>query len=503
MLDKGKCSVSKGSPSEHHKGWLLHSWLYRCKLISGTIVLIWLLSGTQLLFYNAHSHLTAVQDVIRWVEVIWVLPIPIVVVWWVSWLFFAQAAHPDPYAVRVPLISLDQNHVAPPLLRPARLIFRFVTRGENVNVLYESIYAVYEAFARYSAACGPYRIEIVSERPLNFSSVAKSNTSVYLLPPDYVAPHGSRFKARALTYLQEQTKPQPEDWHIYLDEESTIDEVFLAGIYHFILQSEVQMCQPNRHFQGIIGQGTIIYQGGLWFFRGADAIRTAHDIGYFRLQFGLGIPFCGFHGSFIVVRARDEMLLSFDVGPKDSITEDVAWALRAWARGFRFVWINGYLYEQPPQTVQDFIKQRSRWLIGARLVLGNKTLHWRYRWCLAIFTYLWNLTPISFAISLFALFTAGVAFSWIQIPANFVWVVLVLAYSQGAYLQMQRTAQFFTKKEPSMFQLMKMQVLSCLLTSCVFLYIFLEILSVVYGSLHVNQGFYVINKPSLKRYSEQ
>ena len=76
----------------------------------------------------------------------------------------------------------------------------------------------------------------------------------------------------------------------------------------------------------IIGQGAILYQGGHWFFRGADGLRTADDLGRFRLQYALGWPLFGIHGSYILVSGADNQRLSFDVGPANSLTEDAAWA---------------------------------------------------------------------------------------------------------------------------------------------------------------------------------
>ena len=455
---------SAGNTSKQHKKWLLRSWGYRCQLLIETLVILWLLSITQSLLHGIPSHFSEWQDIIQWAEIAWFIPTPLAIVTWISWLFFTQAVYPDPVAIKVPFISLDQESSALPLLKPVRLVFRFVTRGENVDVLSQSVLAVHKAFASYPSIYGPYRVEIVSDRVLSLPTVTKSYTSVYVVPQDYVTPYRSRFKARALTYLQEETDPQPEDWHIYLDEESTIDEVFLAGIYHFVSQSVARMGLPNWRCRGIIGQGTIIYHGGHWFFRGADAIRTAGDLGHFRLQYSLGIPLSGMHGSFIVVRATDGVHLSFDVGPRNSITEDTAWALRAWVKGFRFRWVHGYLYEQPPQRVRDFMKQRSRWLIGVRLVLRDKTLPWRYRGCLAVYVCLWNLTPVPLALAICTVFTSTVTFPWIHIAANFVWAVTFLSYLQGAYVQARRTAHFVTKRKPSLFQIIKMYILSCLLS---------------------------------------
>lgn len=495
--DKVAIPSPVGSITKQRSMWMMHSWLYRCKLIVGTVIISWLLFAVQGRLNDVTSHLSLWQSMTQWAETLWIIPVPTAVLYWCGWLLFAQAVHLDPAAIDVPYVPIDRTLVTSPLLKPIRLVFRFVTRGDNVDVLRESVLAVHEAFAHYTLTSGPYRIEIVSECPIDIAMVAKDNTSVHVVPKDYVTANQSRFKARALTYLQEQTSPQQEDWHIYLDEESKVDEVFIAGVYHFISQSETRMSQPKRHLQGIIGQGTIIYRGGHWFFRGADAIRTADDLGRFRLQYSLGIPIFGMHGSFIVVRGIDETRLTFDVGPQNSIAEDTAWALRAWAKGFRFAWINGYLYEQPPQRVKDFVKQRSRWLIGVRLVLSDKALQLRYKLCLTIFTYFWHFSPILPAILIIAFFTRTPAFVWVQIPANVVWVVFFLSYLQGTEMQALRSEQLFSRGKRTVFQILKMRVLAYPLVICIFLYTFLEGFSILYACICPNQGFFVIRKPNL------
>jgi egghead protein (zeste-white 4 protein) len=271
----------------------------------------------------------------------------------------------------------------------------------------------------------------------------------------------------------------------------------VAGVYQFIERSEAAKHQPAKHQpQGIIGQGIIIYQGGHWFFRSADAMRTADDLGRFRLQYGMGVPMFGMHGSFIVVRGIDDARLSFDVGPGNSIAEDAAWALRAWHKGFRFAWVDGFLYEQPPQNIRDFIKQRSRWLIGIRGVLRDQTIPLRYRLCLGIFTYSWHFSLFPTMVAMLALFTRTTAFFWVQVPANFVWAVFFLSYLQGIDMQVRRTARFCSRTKMASFWL---RVLAYPFALGIFWYTLLESVSIFYSCICPNQGFFVIRKSRLHR----
>jgi beta-1,4-mannosyltransferase len=486
--------------SQPKKGVLivLLPWFYRCFLIGATGTLTLLLLRLQAVLDHVPTHTSIWQTDIQWAELMWLAPVPLAIILWLGWFIFAEAARPNPTPRSVPYITTKRGLLAQASTKPVRLIFRFVTRGDNIDVLRDSVIAVYQAFARYQQVCGPYEIEIVSECPISLNLGVGVRPNMYVVPSNYVTPYRSRFKARALTYLQKCTRPQPEDWYMYLDEESLIDEKLLAGLYGFVQQSidreaRAQFDKKKKHPAGWIGQGAILYQGGNWFFRGADALRTADDLGRFRLQYALGKPLFGVHGSFIVIRGLDDTRLSFDVGPANSITEDAAWALRAWAQGYRFAWVNGYLHEQPPQRVKDFVKQRSRWLSGIRAVLSDASVPFRYRLCLGIFTGLWQLAFLPFSIAILALFVHASPFSWMRLPADFAWATFILAYLHGIDLQAKHSHPFLKKKK---IELLWKRIFSWLLVFCSVWYALLEAAGVIY-SLRAKQGFFVIQKPSM------
>jgi beta-1,4-mannosyltransferase len=425
-------------------------------------------------------------------------PVPLAIILWLGWFIFTEAVRLNPAPISLPYIITKAGPLAYASTKPVRLVFRFVTKGDNTDVLRDSVVAVHQAFVHYQQVSGPYQIEIVSECPVSLNLGIGITTNIYVVPPDYITQHHSRFKARALTYLQECVRPQLEDWYIYLDEESLIDEKLLAGLYRFVKKSiereaRALYSKKKHHPSGWIGQGAILYQGGNWFFRGADALRTADDLGRFRLQYALGKPFFGIHGSFIVIRGVDDARLPFDVGSANSITEDAAWALRAWAQGYRFAWVDGYLHEQPPQRVKDFIGQRSRWLSGIRAVLVDTTIPFIYRLCLAIFTGLWQIAFLPFLIAVVALFVHASPFYWMRLPADFAWATFILAYLHGIDIQAKHSHPFLKKKK---IELQCKRVVSWLLVFCSIWYALLEAAGVIY-SLRRKQGFFVIQKPSL------
>lgn len=497
--------------SQRQNVWTsLRPWFYRGWLLVTTVGLSLLLLWLQGMLDSVPSYQpTSLQVSVRWAELTWLMPVPLALILWVGWFIFTEAVRPAPVPIDAPIVTFDQKDGPGIVARPVRLVFRFVTRGENVSVLRNSLMAVSNAFARYHSTAGTYRIEIVSERLIALETATSNNMGVYVVPQSYATKKGSRFKARALTYLQEQVYPGPQDWYVYLDEESTVNEGMLAGIYRFIWQSIMaeQQAKSNNNSTGqqgrdekhgptgVIGQGAILYQGGNWFFRGADALRTADDIGRFRLQYALGAPIFGVHGSFLVVRGLDEARLSFDVGSENSITEDTAWALQAWSQGFRFAWVGGYLREQPPQRVMDFIKQRSRWLSGLRMVLRDHGIPVRYRICLGIFTTLWQFTFLPLCVAIAALFVHVSPFVWMRLPADFAWATFVLAYFQGIDVQSTHLLPAQSGKAEKRKAFFK-RLLSWPLLLCFVWYALLEAISAFY-SLRSKKGFYVIHKPDL------
>ncbi len=473
-------------------------WFYRCTLIFATGILIFVLIQIQSVLDHIPTHDSIPRTGVQWAELVWLTPVPLALILWLGWFIFAEAVRSDPKPISVPFITTKEWYLPHPTTKPVRLVFRFVTRGDNVAVLRDSVVAVHQAFIRYPQVSGTYQIEIVSECPISLNLGIGITTNIYAVPPGYATPNKSRFKARALTYLQQCVRPQLEDWYIYLDEESLIDEKFLAGLYRFVqlsIEREARALRSKKKHRaaGLIGQGAIVYQGGSWFFRGADALRTADDLGRFRIQYALGRPLFGIHGSFIVVKGTDDANLSFDVGSANSITEDAAWALRAWAKGYRFAWVQGYLHEQPPQHVKDFVKQRSRWLSGIRKVLRDRHVPLRYRLCLGIFTGLWQLAFLPFLIAVIALFIHASPFYWMRLPADFAWATFILAYLHGIDIQAKHSHPFIKKKK---IELLWKRIASWLLAFCTIWYSLLEAAGVVY-SLRPKQGFFVIQKPSL------
>src|ERR1051326_2254632 len=232
LLDSSRAFVA--SRARGRVSTAILPWFYRCWLLGATLVLSLVLLRLQAILDRVPTHHSIWQTSVQWAELSWLAPVPLAVILWLGWFIFAEVARPRPTPMEVPTVTARKGLFAYVPPKPVRLVFRFVTRGDNVDVLGDSVIAVHRAFERYSSTSGPYRIEIVSDRPLSLPMREDPRTFLYVVPAHYVTEQRSRFKAKALTYLQEQVHPEFEDWYIYLDEESLVDEEMLAGLYRFI-----------------------------------------------------------------------------------------------------------------------------------------------------------------------------------------------------------------------------------------------------------------------------
>lgn len=491
----------RAAPWARALGRGLRRWGYRLVLLAATIALVGMLARVQSLSREPAGFAGLVwARAFRWLELVWLLPLPLALAQWLGWWIFAEAARPQ-----------HAHGRAAPLMRPcpgdlrcwpvrARLVFRICTRGDNPAVLRDTVAAIHTAIAAYGPGAGPYAIEVVSETAVNLDGQAR----VSIVPRGYVTRRASRFKARALTYLQAISTPGSADWHIYLDEESRVDAACIAGIYAFIRRANAGARRMRRSSARLIGQGAILYQGGRALFRGADALRTGDDLGRFRLQYALGVPAFGVHGSYLIVRGIEERALSFDVGRANSVTEDAAWALRAWARGWRFGWVRGYLGEQPPQSVMDFVRQRARWLSGIRVVACDGAVPLRFRFTLLLFVALWQISFLPVLVSIAALLLRIPPVGWERLPADFAWATFVLSYMHGLGAQAVRSrphssAPGIQPGVPAPRDWLRCQLgraAEVPLVLGLLWYALLEMAGVLY-SLRPGQGFFVIRKPSL------
>ena len=377
------------------------------------------------------------------------------------------------------LLCYRRPRIASGNLEPidTRISFRIVSRGQNVDALKATIRNVRDEMARHPLF--PYVMEVITDLQV---PLAEGDDLVQLVvPPAYQTSQGARFKARALQYAIDASTLSDDAWLMHLDEESHITPALVAGIREAVAEEEATG-------QLRIGQGAILYYRSLRrkpLLALADSIRTGDDLGRFYLQQRMGITVFGLHGSFILVRNGVEKSVGFDFGPEGSITEDTFWALRQMEDGRRSRWVDGYLVEQAPGSLIDFVKQRRRWFVGLFKVVRHAPVSYRYRIGLAASLVIWAVSWLGLA-SAYASMAAGLAAPlWIRVVGDTALATFVALYVLGLKLNLD-------EHEPvGMARALLLYVAQVVLIP---IFCVLEAAGVVYGIVKPERGFHVICK---------
>lgn len=278
-----------------------------------------------------------------------------------------------------------------------KIYFRYVTRGNNQTLVVENVRLLSQLI--YSVNPHQYVIEVVSDSP--FVDFESENCKFIIVPENYKINYNASptlYKARALHYALSQSEAKPEDWIVHLDEETKLTKSCVLSITKFA------RFHPDR-----IGQGSIVYypksfQSIFHYINTlADSLRTADDMGKFRVQFSLGNCWCGMKGSFIVLKNKIEQSIGFNYGIEGSITEDAYFALKAKEAGHQFGFITDCMFEKSPFTMVDFLRQRRRWITGLRKVYNSKIPN---TLILRLLVYLWMFSSFSFLLVVSYLFTS-------------------------------------------------------------------------------------------------
>ncbi|MCB1000876.1 MAG: glycosyltransferase family 2 protein [Acidimicrobiales bacterium] len=308
---------------------------------------------------------------------------------WASWAW--AASFPTVLVSVLALGMRTEDADEPPAVDPSVVVaFRIVSRGRNAAALAGTVEAVRRVM--HDTPLFRYRIEVVTDEPVDLPPARDLHCMV--VPDDYATPHRSRWKARALCYAIERSRNEAKDYIVHLDEESWPSTSAVVGIAEYV-------ARHNNRFLPPIGQGMILYYRHLTgrrampkFLTLADMLRTGDDIGRFRFQYRLGKAPMGMHGSYIVIRTDVEQRIGLDVGADGSLTEDAWFAMAAQASGVEFTWVNGYVVEQAPERVVDFVKQRRRWWNGLfRVALFAPSKAWA-RTTLFGFLVLWGAAMV-------------------------------------------------------------------------------------------------------------
>jgi egghead protein (zeste-white 4 protein) len=297
-----------------------------------------------------------------------------------------------------------------------RMHFRIVTRGKNPSLVSDNSRELWNLFE--SIGLKHYTIEVVTDNLIECASRSGAPVDEIVVPENYVSKNCTKWKARALQYALETVSAGKEDWIVHLDEETKVDERCITGIWLHAEREREAVRNGERKYPDM-GQGAILYgkekHGPMenWFTTLADSARVSDDFGSFRCSFLLRDKFTvGMKGSFVVMQQSVGEIISWDVGPKLSLTEDAAFNMIAHGKyNIGTAWIDAFMYEQSPFSIKDLMRQRERWYTGLCMcVMANETSS-RKAFAVPFKLACWTLTPMTVLAWFMALFTNTIPLS--------------------------------------------------------------------------------------------
>jgi egghead protein (zeste-white 4 protein) len=322
-----------------------------------------------------------------------------------------------------------------------------------------------------------FQIEVVTDKSINLPKHPRLVEVV--VPSTYCTKTNAMYKARALQYALDNTSCQlsDDDWIVHLDEETILTDNSMRGILNFVFEGKYD-----------IGQGLITYANEEvinWVTTLADSFRVGADMGMLRFclkKFHKALFL--FKGSFVVCKVGVERHVTFDNGVEGSIAEDTYFAMSAMSKGYTFDWIDGEMWEKSPFSFWDFLQQRKRWIQGIFLVVHDRKLPLRARFCLALALYSWLTLPLSTSnVYLTALFPIPVG-QTLDFLTCLVGIVNLYLYFIGAI------------KSYSIKRLGFVKFMFCIIGAlCTIPFVVvIENIAVIWGLFGDKKKFYVVNK---------
>lgn len=258
--------------------------------------------------------------------------------------------------------------------RTHRLLIQVTTKGGAPSVVMRGIDHVLAGVAAYPTLRGLVRVEVVTEDPADVAAFderyadAPVRVDSHLLPADYETPRGTRLKARALHFMVELHRREPEDCYVvHYDEESVLMPHDLARMAHQL------MLRPVGISSGMISYGLDWDHANL-------VNKTMESNRPFGCHECYSVmtrpPVVHLHGSNLVIRQDLENEIGWDIGTLDGaplIAEDLVFGLESYLRFGPevFGWHHTEMVEQPPFTLKAAFKQRERWVFGALQALAH------------------------------------------------------------------------------------------------------------------------------------
>jgi len=338
---------------------------------------------------------------------------------WLQWISFfvlfavppacidlsAQLRHPAP--LQPSTEPLDQQLAKPHENRAFRVLWRYVTRGQNCTLVAENLEHMLGVLRDSGLPEERWGLEVVTDQRMALSCKV---TVQIVVPEDYKCPNGAKYKARALHYAamhlgdSRTEMPKPQDWIVHLDEETRADVHTVAAVYAFCQKEHLRTVSNGKVVDmANMAQGVIVYNTFAHMIENpvtalTDCSRVGGDYGKFLMCSRMANhPLLGMHGSFVVATQHIEETVGFDHGITGSITEDYYFALMCWKQhDVRVKRIDAFMFEQSPFTCVDLIRQRARWFQGNAMCVWADEFPWAVKRFGQMALICWVNVPLTF-----------------------------------------------------------------------------------------------------------
>jgi hypothetical protein len=214
-------------------------------------------------------------------------------------------------------------------------------------------------------------VEVVTESPDQQVELERDfdrgpiAVEVFVIPPEYETPNGTKMKARGLHYMVERrigglnAKPG-RTFIVHYDEESVMEPTELRKLIRHLSMTDKKIMEGPIYYPLEYTDASLLCR----------AMEAQRPIGCFecRAVMERGVPL-HLHGSNLVVDEALENQLGWDIGTLDGqpfIAEDYVFGARAYLQegpGI-FGWHGSVMLEQPPFSLRSAFKQRYRWILG-------------------------------------------------------------------------------------------------------------------------------------------
>jgi len=329
-------------------------------------------------------------------------------------------------------------------VRTPTVLFQITAIGKHPRALEATVTSVLYWLRRTPRLGFRYRLWLVVEpegfgmSPDVYAKLERAGAEVFVVPPGYRTPLGTKGKARALEYASEQRRrvglSVPWVWVYHQDEETCVGQDTLAGISEFV-----------RDGRSLVGAGIILYPLD-WMGTPShvqELTRSYDDLRVLDSMTKPGNPTAGFHGSHFLVRADVEDSVGWD-SKGYSPSEDLTFEIRVRARyGPVFGVLKGFAYEKGAFSLRDQLRQRRRWMHGVvHAVVHSPELPLRRRLTVAYSALSWaSALPSVLVLLASVALRYGPLLIVTSVFTGFIWTSMVLAYVEGNRLHAKYVAR--------------------------------------------------------------